>query len=150
MARQQRGHLLQKEGRLSLASISFSRNKSQSLRALARSFDVPESTLRTRLKGTQARHEKRLTNRKLSQYEEQSLVAWILELNRRGFPPPIINVRGMANTLLAARGQQPPPQPVGKCWISRFIRTQPELGTKWNRKYHSQRAKCEDPRIIRP
>jgi len=148
MAPQQRAQLLQKEGRLSLASISFSRNPSQSLRALARSFDVPESTLRTRLKGIHARHENPSKNRKLHLYEEQALVDWILDLDRRGFPPPIIDVRRMADTLLAARGQEPAPQPVGKCWTSRFINAQPELQTKWNRKFHAQRARCEDPRTI--
>ena len=51
----------------------------------------------------------------------------------------------MADALLAARGQNPPPPPVGKNWVSRFINAQPELQTKWNRKFHSQRAKCEDP-----
>ncbi|KAI1506943.1 hypothetical protein Ptr86124_014123, partial [Pyrenophora tritici-repentis] len=35
----------------------------------------------------------------------------------------------MADTLLAARGQDPPPQPVGKNWMSRFIQSQPELRT---------------------
>jgi hypothetical protein len=50
----------------------------------------------------------------------------------------------MANILLAARGQDPPPQPIGKCWVLRFINNQPELQTKWNRKFHSQRAQCED------
>ena len=74
---------------------------------------------------------------------------WILALDQRGFPPQIIDVRRMADTLLAARGQDPPPQPVGKNWVSRFINTQPELQTKWNRKFHWQRAKCEDPDIIR-
>ena len=54
----------------------------------------------------------------------------------------------MVDVLLAAHGQNPPPQPVGKNWVSRFINTQPELQTKWNRKFHSQRAKCEDPKII--
>jgi hypothetical protein len=54
----------------------------------------------------------------------------------------------MADTLLAARGQIPAPQPVGKCWATRFINTQPELQTKWNRKFHSQRARCEDPVAI--
>jgi hypothetical protein len=52
--------------------------------------------------------------------EEQSLVQWILDLDRRGFPPRIIDVRRMADVLLTARGQDPP-----------F--------------FHSQRAKCEDP-----
>ena len=29
--------------------------------------------------------------------------------------------------------------------MSRFVKRQAELQTKWNRKFHSQRAKCEDP-----
>ncbi|KAH4354455.1 hypothetical protein HBH74_225730 [Parastagonospora nodorum] len=49
------------------------------------------------------------------------------------------------NVLLAARGQNPPPQPVGKNWVTRFVTGSKELQTKWNRKFHSQRAKCEDP-----
>jgi hypothetical protein len=51
----------------------------------------------------------------------------------------------MAIVLLAARGQNPPPPPVGKNWVSRFVNNQSELQTKWNRKFHSQRARCEDP-----
>jgi len=54
----------------------------------------------------------------------------------------------MADALLAARGQDPPPQPVGKKWVSRFIQNQPELQTKWTRRFHSQRATCEDPIAI--
>jgi hypothetical protein len=55
----------------------------------------------------------------------------------------------MADALLANRGQNPPPLPVGKCWVNRFIRRQSELQTKWNRKFHSQRARCENPVTIR-
>ncbi|RAR14192.1 plasma membrane calcium-transporting atpase 2 [Stemphylium lycopersici] len=65
---------------------------------------------------------------------ESSLVQWILDLNRRGFPPYIIDVRRMADALLAARGQDPPPPPVGKNWVSRFVNSQSKLQTKWNRK----------------
>ena len=54
----------------------------------------------------------------------------------------------MADALLAARGQNPPPPPIGKNWVSRFINSQSELQTKWNRKFHSQRARCEDPVAI--
>jgi hypothetical protein len=55
----------------------------------------------------------------------------------------------MADNLLAGRGQEPPPQPIGKNWVLRFIKAQPELQTKWNRKFHSQRARSEDPVAIR-
>jgi hypothetical protein len=55
----------------------------------------------------------------------------------------------MADVLLAGRGQNPPPPPLGQKWVSRFVKRQPELQTKWNRKFHSQRARCEDPVRIR-
>ena len=111
-------------------------------------YDAPRTTLRRRLRGTQPRSETASINRKLSAIEEQSLIQWILELDRRGFPPHIIDVRRMADALLAARGQDPPPPPVGKNWVSRFIQGQPELQTKWTRRLHSQRASYEDPAII--
>jgi hypothetical protein len=55
----------------------------------------------------------------------------------------------MADALLAARGQDPPPPPIGKNWVSRFIQRQADLQTKWNRKFHLQRARCKDPVKIR-
>jgi len=55
----------------------------------------------------------------------------------------------MANYLLAARGEDPLLVPIGKYWAPRFIKAQPELQTKWNRIFHSQRALCEDPTTIR-
>jgi hypothetical protein len=51
----------------------------------------------------------------------------------------------MADVLLQARGQDPPPQPIGKNWVSRWVNSQAELQTKWDRKLHSQRALCQDP-----
>ncbi|RAR04965.1 plasma membrane calcium-transporting atpase 2 [Stemphylium lycopersici] len=86
------------------------------VRALAAAYDVPESTLRTRLRGTQPRSETVSVNRKLLAVEEQSLVQWILDLDRRGFPPQVIDVRRMADALLAGRGQDLPPPPIGKNW----------------------------------
>jgi len=55
----------------------------------------------------------------------------------------------MADHLLAARGEDPPLKPVGKYWVLRFIKAQLELQTKWNRRFHSQRALYEDPTTIR-
>ena len=54
----------------------------------------------------------------------------------------------MADTLLVERGTNLLPPPLGKNWALRFINSQPQLKIKWNRKFHSQRAKCEDPDII--
>jgi hypothetical protein len=148
MTQQPRPKVTSREGRLSLAMVSYQNKPCQSIRALARAYNVPESTLRTRLRGVHPRSEIVSVNRKLSTTEEQSLVQWILDLNRQGFPPYIIDVRRMADALLAARGQDPPPPPVGKNWVSRFVNSQSELQTKWNRKVYSQRALCEDPVAI--
>ncbi|KAL2018163.1 hypothetical protein VTK56DRAFT_1188 [Thermocarpiscus australiensis] len=50
----------------------------------------------------------------------------------------------MANQLLRARNAPP----VGKRWAYNFVKRQPELRTRYARRYDYQRAKCEDPRII--
>jgi hypothetical protein len=111
-------------------------------------YDIPRSTLQTRLHGTEPLSETTSVNRKLHPVEEQSLVQWILELDRRGFPPQAIDVRRMADALLADRGQNLPLQSIGQKWVSCFVRSQSELQTKWNGKFHSQRARCEDLVVI--
>jgi hypothetical protein len=54
-------------------------------------------------------------------------------------------VEEMANSLLADRDASP----VGKRWAHNFVKRQPELKTRLFRRYDYQRAKCEDPSIIR-
>jgi predicted HTH domain antitoxin len=137
MAQQQRAQLPQKEGRLSLSIQAIQKNQILSVRRAAKLYDISRTSLQRRVKGVVPKAQSNARKRKLQLTEEQSLVDWILALDRRGFPPHIIDVRRMADTLLAARGQQPAPQPVGKNWVSRFINAQPELQTKWNRKFHS-------------
>jgi len=50
----------------------------------------------------------------------------------------------MANHLL--RVQDAPP--VGKLWAHNFVKRQPELRTRYSRRYDYQRAKCEDSKAI--
>ena len=50
----------------------------------------------------------------------------------------------MANHLLAQRNAGR----VGTCWASNFVRRQPQLKMRFNRRYNYQRAKCEDPILI--
>ena len=64
----------QKEGRIALAIATYQSNSSQSVRALAVSYDVPESTLRSRLRGVQPKHEIASPRRRLLLTEEQCLV----------------------------------------------------------------------------
>jgi hypothetical protein len=45
--------------------------------------------------------EKRANGHKLTEFEEESLVQWILDLDKRGLPPRPSMVRDMANILLS-------------------------------------------------
>jgi hypothetical protein len=127
MGRPQRTQSPSREGKIDLALKSLQSNPCQSVRKLTTLYDVPQSTLRTRRNGTLPRNARPSVNLKLSSHEEQSLVQWILDLDRRGFPPQIIDVRRMAEALLRARGQNPPPPPLGQKWVSRFVKRQSEL-----------------------
>jgi hypothetical protein len=73
------------------------------------------------------------------------LVQHILDLSAKGFPPRLSVVEDMANRLLATRDT---PR-VGARWASNFVKRRPELRTCFQRKYDYQRAKCEDPEVIR-
>ena len=72
------------------------------------------------------------------------IVDHILELVARGFPPRLADVATMANSLRAERNLGH----VGVNWPSTFVKRQPELTVRFNRKYDYKRALCEDPEVI--
>ena len=65
-------------------------------------FIIPHSTtLHRRLAGIEYRAEKRANSHKMTQYEEQSLRKWIIDLEKRGLPPRPSLIQDMANLLLS-------------------------------------------------
>ena len=132
------------ESRIILAIEAVRSTKRMSLRAAAKTYGVPESSLRYRIKGRVAKHEKRNAAHNLTESEEETLVRYILDLDSRGFPPRIEGVKDMADLLLMMRGAKR----VGKQWAYRFIRRHPELKTRFSRAYDFQRALCEDHSLI--
>ena len=80
----------------------------------------------------------------LTAIEEEAIVQYILDLDSRGFPPLIGDVREMADNILTSRNA---PR-VGNRWPYRFIKRRPELKTRYSRAYDFQRALCEDPVVI--
>jgi DDE superfamily endonuclease len=107
-------------------------------------YNVPESTLRHRRYGRKSRRDIQPNSRKLTNSEESVIVQYILDLDSKGFPPRLSGVEDMANHLLAERNAGR----VGTRWASNFVRRQPQLKTRFNRRYDYQRAKCEDPILI--
>src|SRR6478735_2264315 len=115
------------------------------LRPTARLHKVNYYALRRRHNGIQSQRDWIPKSHKLFNLEEHIIVRFILDLDSRGFPPRLRGVEEMANRLLADRNASP----VGKRWAINFIKRQPELKTRFQRKYDYRRAKCEDPTIIR-
>ncbi|KAF4969921.1 hypothetical protein FSARC_2940 [Fusarium sarcochroum] len=133
------------EARILLALQAIQNNPTLSLRRAASIYKVPYSTLRRRQNGILAMRDAIPKSRKLSDLEENMIVQFILDLDSRGFPSRLRFVEEMANSLLADRDALP----VGKRWAHNFMKRQPELRIRFFRKYDYQRAKCEDPTIIR-
>ena len=66
-------NLVEQEGRILLAIQAIKKQEITAIREAARRFDVPESTLRTRLRGTKSRAISRANSSKLTEIEEESL-----------------------------------------------------------------------------
>ncbi len=134
------------EGRLELAIQAYNQGHFKSARAAARAYDIPRNTFNRRLAGTQPQRGSPAINRLLTLNEEESLIQWILSMDQRGMPPRVATIRRMASLLLAQHSRQ---AYIGKTWTTAFINRHETIKSKYNRKYDYQRAKCEDPELIR-
>jgi hypothetical protein len=139
---------VEQEGRLLLAIQAIKNQEFSSIRKAAEGFDVPRSTLTTRLYGINYRAEIRVNNHKLTVYKEKSLHEWIISLDDRGAAPRPNIVREVANILLKSRGSTPPIT-VGKNWVENFVRRYPDLSTRFSRSYDYRRVLYEDKGTIR-
>jgi hypothetical protein len=134
----------EREGRIQLAIDDLKNERIRSIRQAAEIYNISRSTLQTRLNGVISRTNTRANGHKLSEFEEESLIKWILDLDKRGFPPRPALVREMANYLLSQHGNQQ----VGEKWVHNLIKRRPDLKSRFSRRYNYERAKCEDPKII--
>jgi hypothetical protein len=76
------------EGRILLAIQAIKQGQIQKIRAAAKVYDVPYTTLYHRINGMTPRRDSTPNSCKLSPYEEEAIVQYILDLDSRGFPPP--------------------------------------------------------------
>jgi hypothetical protein len=132
------------EADILLASSSLNYQQLGSSRRAAFVYNVPKSTLNDRRAGRPARRDCQPNSKKLTLAEEEVIISYILDLDRRGFAPTYAAVRDMADKLLAARGAGQ----VGVHWPRNFVKRTDSLTTRFNRAYDRQRALCEDPALI--
>jgi hypothetical protein len=64
-------------------------------------------------------------------------------------PPKVAIVQQMASVLATQHAGEALIQPIGEKWTYNFVKRHDNLQSKFNRKYNYQRAKCEDPVLIR-
>jgi hypothetical protein len=136
------------EGQLLIAIEAIRRNPKLSLRSAAAIYQVPYTTLRARKAGQPSRRDIPANSRKLTNSEESAIVQYILDLDSRAFSPRLSEVEDMANLLLATRNASDASDAslrVGPSWTARFIKRQPQLRTRLNRRIDYQRVQCEDP-----
>ena len=138
----------EQEGRILLAISAIKNDEICNIREAARLYNVPRTTLQRRLNGHGFRAEQRANSHKLTQNEEESIVQWTLSLDRRGAAPRPAHVREMADILLSKRGYTTTIT-VGDKWVYNFIKRHDQLKSRFSRRYNYQRAKCEDPKVIR-
>ncbi len=84
---------------LAIEAIRTSKKK-MSCRAAAKLYNIPESTLQSRMNGHTTLHERQPTNYNLTELEEIVLVWHILDIDERGFAPRLAGVEDMVNYIL--------------------------------------------------
>ena len=122
-------HKDDQEARILQAIQAIHLNVCPSIRAAARTYDVPYTTLARRLHGQPTRQQSHIAERKLLPTEEKALILWILSMGERGFPPRISAVREMANILLSARAESSgnASPTVGENWVRKFVNRHKQL-----------------------
>ncbi|APA14950.1 hypothetical protein sscle_14g097200 [Sclerotinia sclerotiorum 1980 UF-70] len=133
-----------KEARINLAIEAIRTSQNLSIRKAAKLYNIPHTTLTSRMNGILPLTERRPANHKMTKLEEKLLLQYILDMDERGFSPRISDVEDMANYILKTRGAKK----VGKLWAHRFVKRHTELKTRFNRVYGFQRALCEDSELI--
>lgn len=107
------------------------------IRAAARVYDVPRSTLTNRLRGQPTRQQSQIVNQKLLPTEKEALLQWVLSMSEQGYPPRISAVRKMADILLSARAASPvdASPTIGENWVRKFINRHEQLQSKYTWKH---------------
>lgn len=70
-------------------------------------------------------------------------------MSQHGLPLQLSSVHYFAQLLLSAWLKPSQKATIGELWVNQFIKRHPELESKYTRQYDYQRAKCEDPGLIK-
>ena len=138
-----------KNERVEAALKEYREKKFESVAAAAEAHEVPESTLRARVKGRKSRAEAKEKMQLLAKAEEDTLVQWILDVSKAGYPPHKPQVQEMAEQIHYERVSKINDAsitlieypPIEDQWVDRFIQRHPSLQTAYARRIDASRMK---------
>ena len=115
------------EARILLAIQAIRTNQEMSIRYTAKTYDVSQTILCDRMKGYVFKAKERNARHNLIPTEEETLVRYILDLDSRGFPSQINDVRDMTDLLCKTYHVKF----VDKQWSYNFVQHRPKLRTRF-------------------
>jgi hypothetical protein len=123
---------MDREANIENALQAFKEGKFRSLRAAAREFGVPPTTLDRRAKGATSRRTSNEHNQACSPAEEKAIIDWLQRCQKQGFPIHHDMLKAMAEYLIAKRNltnrrNTLTANHLSHNWPSRFIARHPDL-----------------------
>ena len=135
------------EDRLQAAIAAKEQDPNASIRFLAESFGVSNTTLQNRVKGrTTPRKVAHESQQLLSHLEEKVIINRIEDYDDRGIPLRRRHVLQMVFEILKAKGRV---ADIGKGWVDRFVNRHPGIQTKVGKSIDKQRALATDVAILK-
>jgi len=113
-------------------------------RKIAKDFGIPRTTLYNRRTGIPSRCTGHAHQQRLSP-EQEELCDWIVEQEACGYAPSHKRSREMVILMLKLSGDE---KPLGKRWISNFIKRNPRIATMIGKPIESSRIRGTQPEQI--
>jgi hypothetical protein len=117
-----------------------------SIRACAKAYGVPRSTLTDRLAHRDTLAITHQRQQRLTPEQEAFIVDWILIEDSAGCPPTHARVRDMAARVLAMNGDT---APLGKKWVSGFLQRNPRVASRIGRSIERARSAAANQEDVR-
>ena len=134
------------ELRIQAAIHDYQARKFTNIRDPATAHGITYGQLRGRLAGRPSRSEAHVEQQNLTKTEEGVIVAWVLRLDTWGFPPHLKYVKDLATHFLRSHGIRN--VDLGKNWVTRFLKRNPTLETRFAVRLDKQRGFANNPDII--
>ena len=125
---------------------SMKKKRKPSIRSIAKQYGLIYTTLKRRIIGkTQSRQEAHESEQRLSDLEENTLKAWILQVAEWGWPPRISQIKFMTSELLMNKGDY---RELGPNWVSRFLSRYSKLRSRFSQPLDRDRAETHDSKKL--